>query len=198
VGEDPCYISLSPDGENLFVANYSTGSLSALAVQADGSLAGPVETLTHVGHGPNPERQTSTHVHMVLPAPDHDFLFATDLGEDRVYVYRFEPHNQAFPLHPAEPSFTTVTAGAGPRHLAFGHDGRFVYLIEEMGEAIVVFKRDGASCSKPYTSGRMKIADSKPIRGKIATKRVAAAWPMAVNRAGNRKIARKDGTLTKM
>jgi 6-phosphogluconolactonase len=45
VGEDPCYISLSPDGENLFVANYSTGSLSALAVQADGSLAGPVETL---------------------------------------------------------------------------------------------------------------------------------------------------------
>jgi 6-phosphogluconolactonase len=88
VGEDPCYISLSPDGENLFVANYSTGSLSALAVQADGSLAGPVETLTHVGHGPNPERQKSTHVHMVLPAPD--------LGEDRVYVYRFEPHNQAF------------------------------------------------------------------------------------------------------
>jgi 6-phosphogluconolactonase len=158
VGEDPCYISLSPDGENLFVANYSTGSLSALAVQADGSLAGPVETLTHVGHGSNPERQKSAHVHMVLPAPDHDFLFATDLGEDRVYAYRFEPHNQAFPLHPAEPPLTTVTAGAGPRHLAFGHDGRFVYLIEEMGEAIVVFKRDGARLDPIQT---VRVADKE-------------------------------------
>ena len=54
------------------------------------------------------------------------------------------------------------------------------------------------SCSKPYTSGRMNIAASTPIRGKIATKSVAAAWPIAVNRDGNRKIARKDGTLTKM
>jgi 6-phosphogluconolactonase len=75
-----------------------------------------------------------------------------------VYVYRFEPHNQAFPLHPAEPSFTTVTAGAGPRHLAFGHDGRFVYLIEEVGEAIVVFKRDGA-CLDPIQT--VRVADKE-------------------------------------
>jgi 6-phosphogluconolactonase len=110
---------------------------------------------------------------MVLPAPDHDFLFATDLGEDRVYVYRFEPHNQAFPLHPAEPSFTTVTAGAGPRHLAFGHDGRFVYLIEEMGEAIVVFKGDGA-CLDPIqtvrvaegVAGRHRCGRPAPISGR--------------------------------
>ena len=158
VGEDPCYVSLSPDGHNLFVANYSSGGLSALAVQADGSLSGPVETLTHLGHGPNPERQKSAHVHMVLPAPDHDFLFATDLGEDRVYAYRLEPGNQAFPLQPAEPPFTAVTAGVGPRHLAFGHDGRFVYLIEEMGEAIVVFKRDGARLDSVQT---VRVADKE-------------------------------------
>ena len=144
VGEDPCHVSLSPDGQSLFVANYSGGSLSALAVQADGSLAGPVETLTHVGHGPNSERQKSAHVHMVLPSPDHQFLFATDLGEDRVYAYRCEPGSQAFPLHPARPPFTVVTPEAGPRHLAFGPDGRFAYLIEEMGEAVVVFRRNEA------------------------------------------------------
>lgn len=144
LGDDPCYLSLSPDGEDLFVANYSSGSLSVLAVQSDGSLAGPVETLTHVGHGPNSFRQASAHVHMVIPSPDNGFLFATDLGEDRVYAYRCEPGSQAFPLHPARPPFTVVTPGAGPRHLAFSHDGRFVYLIEEMGEAIVVFQRHEA------------------------------------------------------
>jgi len=143
LGDDPCYVSLSPDGQNLFVANYSSGNLSALAVQPDGSLAGPVETLTHIGHGPNPERQKSAHVHMVIPSPDNQFLFVTDLGEDRVYAYYCEPGSQLFPLRPARPMFTVVTPGAGPRHLAFSADGRFVYLIEEMGEAVVVFRRHG-------------------------------------------------------
>jgi 6-phosphogluconolactonase (cycloisomerase 2 family) len=144
VGDDPCYVSLSPDGQDVFVANYSSGNLSVLAVQPDGSLAGPVETLTHLGHGPNPERQKSAHVHMVIPSPDNEFLFATDLGEDRVYAYHCEPGSPMFPLHPAKPAFTVVTPGAGPRHLAFSHDGRFVYLIEEMGEAVVVFQRHKA------------------------------------------------------
>jgi 6-phosphogluconolactonase len=158
LGEDPCYVSLSPDGHNLFVANYSSGSLSALAVLADGSLSGTVETLTHLGHGPNPVRQKSAHVHMVFPAPDNDFLFATDLGEDRVYAYRCEPGNQAFPLRSAEPPFTAVKAGAGPRHMAFGSNGRFVYLIEEMGEAIVVFERDGARLNSIQT---VRLADNE-------------------------------------
>src|ERR1700675_1064921 len=116
--------ALPPDGQNVLVASYSSGSLSALAVQADGSLAGPVETLSHVGHGPNPERQKAAHVHMVLPSPDNQFLFATDLGEDRVYAYRCEPGSQAFPLRPAEPPFTVIAPGAGPRHLGFSQDGR--------------------------------------------------------------------------
>jgi 6-phosphogluconolactonase len=156
MGEDPCYVSLSPDGENLFVANYSSGSLSALAVEADGSLAGPVETLGHVGHGPNPERQKAAHVHMVSPSPDSQFLFATDLGEDRVYAYRCETGSQAFPLRPAEPPFTVVASGAGPRHLAFSQDGRFIYLIEEMGQALVVFKHDAARLEPIQT---VRVAD---------------------------------------
>jgi 6-phosphogluconolactonase len=156
LGEDPCYLSLSPDGQNLFVANYSSGSLSALAVQADGSLAGPVETLSHVGHGPNPERQKAAHVHMVLPSPDNQFLFATDLGEDRVYAYRCEPGSQAFPLRQAEPPFTVVAPGAGPRHLAFSQDGRFVYLIEEMAEGVVAFKRHAARLEPIQT---VRVAD---------------------------------------
>ena len=86
------YASSAPsfvlERETRFVANYSSGSLTALAVQADGSLAGPVETLTHVGHGPNQERQKSAHVHMVIPSPDNELLFATDLGEHRDHNLR--------------------------------------------------------------------------------------------------------------
>jgi 6-phosphogluconolactonase len=175
LGEDPCYVSLSPDGEDLFVANYSSGSLTALAVQPDGSLAGPVETLTHVGHGPNSVRQESAHVHMVIPSPDNEFLFATDLGEDRVYAYRCEPGSQAFPLHPAKPAFTVVTPGAGPRHLAFSHDGRFVYLIEEMGD------RSWCSNGMRRDWSRSRRCGSQPKSGRATSVRLPCTSLRMVN-----------------
>lgn len=143
-GDDPCHLSLSRDGKNLFVANYSSGNLSALPINKDGSLAAPVQTLTHSGSGQNPERQKSAHVHIVQPSPDGSFLFATDLGIDRIYVYDYEPDNRERPLKPADPPYKQLAPGSGPRHLVFSNDGRFVYVIEEMGEAIDAFKRNNA------------------------------------------------------
>src|SRR5882724_5450355 len=40
-GADPCYISVDKDQKNVFVANYSSGSLTVLPVNKDGGL-GPV------------------------------------------------------------------------------------------------------------------------------------------------------------
>ena len=42
--------------------------------------------------------------------------------------------------------------------MAFGPNGRFVYLIEEMGEAIVVFERDGARLNSIQT---VRLADNE-------------------------------------
>jgi 6-phosphogluconolactonase len=95
---------------------------------------------------------------MVLPAPEHDLLFATDLGVDRIYAYQCQSGQPTFPLQPADSPFTTVGSGTGPRHLAFGPGGKVVYLIEEMGEAVVVFKRAGARLDPIQT---VRVADEE-------------------------------------
>ena len=38
-----------------------------------------------------------------------------------------------------------AVAGAGPRHLTFGPDGRFAYLVEEMGGMVDVYRYDAAT-----------------------------------------------------
>ncbi|HEY5811174.1 MAG TPA: lactonase family protein [Terrimicrobiaceae bacterium] len=156
-GDDPCHLSLSPAADKLFVANYSSGNLSVIPINKDGSLATSVQTLTHSGKGPNLDRQQSAHVHMVEPSPDGLLLFATDLGEDRLYVYEYSSINKERPLQPAAPPYEQLDAGSGPRHFAFSNDGRFVYVIEEMGEAVVVLRRDRA---------RLKVVEKIPVAEK--------------------------------
>lgn len=45
----------------------------------------------------------------------------------------------------AEAMRFAAVPGAGPRHLTFGPDGRFAYLIEEMGGMVDVFRYDPAT-----------------------------------------------------
>jgi 6-phosphogluconolactonase len=42
-------------------------------------------------------------------------------------------------LTPGDPPFATVAPGSGPRHLTFSPDGKFIYVINEMGGTITVF-----------------------------------------------------------
>ena len=56
-GARPCYISIDKEQRNVFVANYSSGSLTVLPVNKDGSLGEVKETLQDAGHGANAERQ---------------------------------------------------------------------------------------------------------------------------------------------
>ncbi|WP_164127345.1 lactonase family protein, partial [Stenotrophomonas maltophilia] len=84
---------LSHDGRYLFVANYSVqpeGSVAVLPVRADGSLAPVVQVESHQASKVHP-RQVSGHVHSVVSSPDGQYLFAPDLGADKVFVYRYAP-----------------------------------------------------------------------------------------------------------
>jgi 6-phosphogluconolactonase len=47
-------------------------------------------------------------------------------------------------LTPNEPPFAVVAHGAGPRHLAFHPNGKFVYVINEMALTITLFNYDAA------------------------------------------------------
>lgn len=148
-GNDPCYLSLSPDGRYLLVANYSVaanpgGTFAALPVKPDGALGEAALVVHHEGSGPVKGRQDSAHVHSTVFSPDGQYLFAQDLGTDRLYAYRYDANGKDGPVAPTGAVETALKPGTGPRHLLFSGDGRHAYLASELAGTVTVFRyQDG-------------------------------------------------------
>jgi 6-phosphogluconolactonase len=68
------------------------------------------------------------------------FVLVADLGLDKLFVYKFDVTNGS--VTPNEPPFVTVKPGSGPRHVVFHRNGRWVYLITEMGSTIIQYDWD--------------------------------------------------------
>lgn len=134
-GNDPCFIIAN--AQHIFLANYSGGSISIFSRAADGSVGELKQLIRHTGRSIDPKRQNSAHVHQIQFSPDNRYLLVTDLGEDQVYSYRYQPGNTENILTPA--AIFKTKAGSGPRHLAFSPDGKFVYLTHELDGRIMVF-----------------------------------------------------------
>lgn len=137
-GAYPCYLALNRDNTRLAVANYGAGNIAVFALD-DTGLPRPNPVLRqHSGHGPNSERQEAPHAHWVQWAPDGEFLYAVDLGADRVFGYPLDATDGS----PGE-SFIALEAepGAGPRHMVFHPDGELVYVVNELSNRILSARR---------------------------------------------------------
>lgn len=141
-GNGPCHVSLDATGQCVLVANYGSGSIAALPLKGDGSLVEASAFVQHVGSGVNKKRQEGPHAHWIDVSPDNRFAFTCDLGLDQVLSYKLDLAKGS--LEPNQPPFVTVTPGAGPRHLAFHPNGRFAYLINEMGCTMTAFSYEAA------------------------------------------------------
>ncbi|HLI33746.1 MAG TPA: lactonase family protein [Terriglobia bacterium] len=141
-GTAPCYVSLDHTGKYVLVANYGSGSVAVFPVLADGSLGKASAFDQHTGHSVNPKRQEGPHAHSISVSPDNRFALAADLGLDELLVYRFDPASGS--LQPNDPPFAKVAPGAGPRHFAFSPNGKFVYVISEMGSTLTAFTYDAS------------------------------------------------------
>jgi len=139
-GAGPCHLSLDKTGKCVLVANYGSGSVAALPIQADAKLAEPSAAIQHQGSSADPQRQAGPHAHFITVDPANRFALACDLGLDQVLVYRVDPA-KGF-LAPNAPPFASAKPGSGPRHLAFSPDDRFVYMISEMGATMTAFAYD--------------------------------------------------------
>ena len=68
-GAGPCHLAVDPTGKCLLVANYGSGSIAALPIRADGSLAEPSAVIQHQGSSVNPQRQAGPHAHFITRTP---------------------------------------------------------------------------------------------------------------------------------
>ncbi|WP_094780005.1 lactonase family protein [Paraburkholderia ribeironis] len=158
-GNDPCYLSLSPDEKHLLSANYSVapdpgGSFAVFPLQADGQLGASVLTVHREGGGPVKGRQDSSHIHSTVFSPDGRYLFAQDLGADKLYAYRYTPGDNRGPVTPTDSGdsgYSQQKAGTGPRHLIFGADGKHAYLTSELAATVSTFD---------YHDGQLKLVQT--------------------------------------
>ena len=142
-GADPCYITVDQTGKYVLVANYTGGSVAVFPVLADGKLGEASAFVQHTGHGTNPARQEGPHAHSIDLSADNRFAMVDDLGLDELDVYKFDASKGL--LTPNSPPFAKLDAGAGPRHFVLRPDGKFAYVVTEMGHTVTVFSNDAAN-----------------------------------------------------
>jgi len=135
-GGAPCYVSISPQGDFVFVSNYSGGNVNVFPVKPDGSLQEMSSQVRHVGQGVREDRQDAPHPHSVIPDNSGERVMVCDLGLDQIVFYRVEgglltTHREV-----------SLPPGSGPRHLALHPSGKWVYLVNELNNTVTVFTND--------------------------------------------------------
>jgi 6-phosphogluconolactonase len=142
-GAAPCHLTLDRTGRYLAVANYTGGNFALLPVDATGKLGPAKVVVAGQGSGPNRQRQEGPHGHSVVFDAQNNFLIGSDLGIDRLLVYRFGAASGTLVAH--DPASASLPPGAGPRHFAFHPDGRFAFSINELASTITSFSWDATS-----------------------------------------------------
>jgi 6-phosphogluconolactonase (cycloisomerase 2 family) len=154
-GAGPAYVSVHPAGKHVLAANYAGGTVAVLPIRANGELGdatdikhdrGPVGP-AHAASAPPGSfaisGHDSPHAHTIEADPSGRFVISTDLGTDRILVWKFDSERGT--LTPNDPAFVSVPPGDGPRHIVFHPNRRWLYSLQEEASTLIAFDYDGAS-----------------------------------------------------
>ena len=138
-GINGAHLSIDGSGRFLAVANYASGGLALLSINADGSLGPVCDAAKTTGTpGPHKTQQESSHPHHCPFDRSGHFIVVPDKGLDRVFLYRLDTSGGK--LIPGEPPSVSSRAGAAPRHVDFHPTLPFAYVINEIDSTITVYR----------------------------------------------------------
>jgi 6-phosphogluconolactonase len=151
-GGGPAHLSVHPSGKYVLVANYGGGGAAVLPIRASGELGAATDVVHHQGavgpqhpHSAPPgsyaiSGHDKPHAHMIQADAAGRFVFATDLGLDRIFIWKFDVEKGT--LTPNDPDSVALPPGDGPRHFVFHPNGRWFYSLQEEGSTLVAFDYD--------------------------------------------------------
>lgn len=187
-GVGPCYVSVDPAGRYAFVANYGGASAAMYPLDDAGDLGPACDVVRHEGSGPVAARQAEPHPHSAVPGPDGRFLYVPDLGTDEVAIYRIDADDDR--LRPADRAAVTLPPGTGPRHLAFGPDGEYGYLVGELDSTVTALARDATTGAlEPVASASTLPDDAREADNSPADVHVHPDGPVYVSNRGHQSVA---------
>ena len=138
----PCYITLSPDGNFLLLASYSSSSIAVVRLDQSGRPEKVTDTISFPANG-----ESISHPHMIAFDPAGKKVYLTDLGLDHVLIYDFD--SAAGTLKQINNGVVNFAKGAGPRHFTFNREGNKLYVICELNSTISVFDVNAAGELNP-------------------------------------------------
>ena len=201
-GASPCYIEIDRAGKNVFTANYGGGSITSFQVKEDGTLSPANLVISFDGSGPDEDRQKSPHLHSVRFSPDERFLFAADLGTDK--IYRFDAVGSVFEGQPAitRGSLKTFStpSGAGPRHFDFHPGWNYFYVLGELSGEVIVYDYNQGDLAQKQTIAADTVGarGSADIHVSLDGKFLYASNRLKADGVAIFSIHADDGTLTKV
>jgi 6-phosphogluconolactonase len=133
VADSMAYLTTDRSGRFLLGASYPGAKLAISPIDAEG----------HVGATPTQILPTQPKAHCVVVDPSNRYAYCTVLGADTVLQLRFDAATGT--VTPNEPASIATRPNAGPRHLAFHPNGRFLYLLNETNATLGVYAIDPAT-----------------------------------------------------
>ena len=157
-GDWPCHLQLDATGRWLLATNYGTGNAGIYPLQPDGSLGEMTDFVQHHGKGMNAARQEAPHAHSSIFTPDNRFAVIADLGIDQLVIYQFDTAAGKLIPH----SSVNTRPGAGPRHLAFHLNGKWLYAANELDSTVTLYDYDAANGTLLERQGLPTIPSDSP------------------------------------
>ena len=150
------HLAVDPTGKMLITAQYGGGSVATYSLAADGALQARTALIKHEGGAKVvPGRQDGSHAHWVGFSPDNRFALVPDLGLDKVVIYKVDTASARLTAH----EFGAVPPGAGPRHMKFHPNGKWIYVLNELDLSVSMFDYDAAA-------GKMTLKGTLPTVSK--------------------------------
>ena len=133
LADSMAYIVTDRSGRFLLSASYPGAKLAI----------NPIDATGRVGERPTQVLSTQPKAHCVVVDASNRYAYCTNLGGDIVMQLRFDA--QAGTVSPNQPAAISTKPNAGPRHLAFHPNGRFLYLLNETDATLGIYAVDPAT-----------------------------------------------------
>lgn len=136
-GAHPCFVNIDESG-NVLTANYTGGNIGYLKI-INGKLSSLLDIQQYEGKGIT-DRQHTPHAHSVWFVPNtKNKIITADLGTDNLWFSTLDTINHKIVLD----SKLQMQPGAGPRHLSFHPNEKWVYVLNELNATITLLIKEG-------------------------------------------------------
>ncbi len=136
-GAHPCFVAVNEAGYVL-TANYTGGNIGLLKLD-NGNLSEVLDLQQHIGNG-GTERQKAPHAHSVWFEPNSNNVISIDLGTNELMFSHLE--KESHKLLPLDPYQIKMAQGAGPRHLSFHPNNKWLYVVNELDCTVTLMEKD--------------------------------------------------------